>query len=1091
MLFPNTWTRGGIDMAMTIPAEIQRTDLLEQLASHATWTRALATRLVRDSAIADDVVQEALIAAVEHPPSDTSHLRAWLGRVVGNVVRMRYRADRRRAQREAANAISAPDSNATPECLLSNLQMHRLLSDLVLAQPEPLRTILLLHFYEGLSSAEIAKRLNTTPGTVRWRLKEGLEHLRDELDRRHHGNRRAWCLAMVPWLGARNSLKALRLSIPPTGLAALLLALAMVAVGIATAVHRAPPLLTPETRSSFDSTSVVAARESHRPEVPAHSLAQPGIDSVRVAGHVTQDGRPVPGAVVELGSVLTDSGLENKPRAFTRSDGSFELGLKEALSYVLFVEAPDHQSGTSMPLDLRNPATRRQAAFLRVVLEPCQHWAFGKVEDSLGGPIPGALVRNGPYAAQTDSDGHYEVCVAGASVLSFEAAGYGATNLVTGYIGQRLEERNRFDAKLSRAATVEGRIVRASDGIPVSGAHVDIHLSSPGLFSPASRTTFSDDDGRFRLNSVAAGRLLLSVSAPGMATEQTPVVVEPGQLLGSVAVQLESAAQLQGIVYAEGKPVEGASVSVHGFARLAQTPESPSHKAITQDDGSFYLASAPQKDAHWLVEGYEVLRSTVTHESSARILIEVRRLPQIRGRVLRNGAPVPQAWVIVTGSFVPPVKTDQEGRFRIIGLAAGQQFLRAQGPDGTSSPLVNVTLQRGESQNSVDILLSCSGTITGVVVDQDGRPLPSIQVLWNLGARNSGPSDAEDAGFQIAGMKDHHAQTATSVDGSFRATGLCEGATYHATVRDFRGVAIKKDLPPAIDYPVVTIDRPETRVQGIRLTVKRTHHDIAGRVVDSDGLPVSDVSIDVAQQAGPPGDIPFLYPGLGIFQIARTGADGNFAVSDLDQGQYVLKAWTSHGAAATVADVRAGTKDLIVRLSQPASISGKLIGFHDRPKVVVDRHVPGIEFIGIGSVSAALAEKLDGDTFRARDLPPGRYLVATLGSREADAQEVELRAGQETSVTLHNPGLGHLSARVIDAATQKPLAGARCNLTSLLMPAGTALATSDEMGNVDFGEVPARSGRAVCMSAAGSGGAEVSLTAGDMARVEIRIRPFR
>lgn len=51
---------------------------------------------------------------------------------------------------------------------------------------------------DGLSAAAIARRLGVSAGTVRWRLKQGVDELREALDRDAGGDRRAWRLALAP-----------------------------------------------------------------------------------------------------------------------------------------------------------------------------------------------------------------------------------------------------------------------------------------------------------------------------------------------------------------------------------------------------------------------------------------------------------------------------------------------------------------------------------------------------------------------------------------------------------------------------------------------------------------------------------------------------------------------------------------------------------------------------------------------------------------------------------------------------------------------------------------------------------------------------
>ena len=65
--------------------------------------------------------------------------------------------------------------------------------------PEPLRTTVLLRYFEERSSSEIARRMGVPAGTVRWRLKKAIERLRADLDQRFAGNRRTWAIALAPF----------------------------------------------------------------------------------------------------------------------------------------------------------------------------------------------------------------------------------------------------------------------------------------------------------------------------------------------------------------------------------------------------------------------------------------------------------------------------------------------------------------------------------------------------------------------------------------------------------------------------------------------------------------------------------------------------------------------------------------------------------------------------------------------------------------------------------------------------------------------------------------------------------------------------
>ena len=71
--------------------------------------RALALGLVRDPHAAEDVAQDAALAALLHPPPAGAALRPWLGQVVRRFAWRRARSERRRADRESeANEPTGP-----------------------------------------------------------------------------------------------------------------------------------------------------------------------------------------------------------------------------------------------------------------------------------------------------------------------------------------------------------------------------------------------------------------------------------------------------------------------------------------------------------------------------------------------------------------------------------------------------------------------------------------------------------------------------------------------------------------------------------------------------------------------------------------------------------------------------------------------------------------------------------------------------------------------------------------------------------------------------------------------------------------------
>ena len=176
---------------------------VEDLIAHGVWARELAAHLVRGSASADDLAQDAWLAGAERPRPGNVSTRAWMTGILRNLARMRARSETRRRKREqdAAAAAFPSDGPVTPDRLLAEIEVHRVLAELLTSLREPLRSTVLLRYYDGRSSAQISREHGIPEGTVRRRLKEGLSELRTMLTRRYGAER--WGLIVGPVAGAR------------------------------------------------------------------------------------------------------------------------------------------------------------------------------------------------------------------------------------------------------------------------------------------------------------------------------------------------------------------------------------------------------------------------------------------------------------------------------------------------------------------------------------------------------------------------------------------------------------------------------------------------------------------------------------------------------------------------------------------------------------------------------------------------------------------------------------------------------------------------------------------------------------------------
>jgi RNA polymerase sigma-70 factor (ECF subfamily) len=176
-------------------------DALQRLYNrYAGGVLALARRIVGDGETAEEVTQEAFVRLWRYAPqfrADRGRVSTWLLRITRNLALNELRRRRSRPQvADVALASGEPDSGdeergvaerrlidvaddrANPEAMvLSQWQREavlRALSQLPLVQREAIE----LAFFQGLTQVEIAATLGDPLGTVKSRIRLGMQRLK-------------------------------------------------------------------------------------------------------------------------------------------------------------------------------------------------------------------------------------------------------------------------------------------------------------------------------------------------------------------------------------------------------------------------------------------------------------------------------------------------------------------------------------------------------------------------------------------------------------------------------------------------------------------------------------------------------------------------------------------------------------------------------------------------------------------------------------------------------------------------------------------------------------------------------------------------
>jgi len=141
---------------------------------------AIAYRILRDTGLAEDALQSALVSAWRQLPHlrDADRFDAWLHRVLVNACYIEVRRNRR----WAANVRVLPDfQGATPDesrSVADRDELERAFRRIPLDQ----RAVFVLHHYVGLPLVEIAETLGIPAGTARSRLHYATRALRTAVE---------------------------------------------------------------------------------------------------------------------------------------------------------------------------------------------------------------------------------------------------------------------------------------------------------------------------------------------------------------------------------------------------------------------------------------------------------------------------------------------------------------------------------------------------------------------------------------------------------------------------------------------------------------------------------------------------------------------------------------------------------------------------------------------------------------------------------------------------------------------------------------------------------------------------------------------
>lgn len=187
-------------------------DLTNLVETHIDRLHRFAIIRVRDSAVAEDLVQETFLAAIQSSDrfSGLSSMGTWLTGILKHKIIDHYRQQRVFVDVDDSDdmfddtghwrtdAAPLPWSSRTPDDDFQNKQLAILLRQALGSVPRPLATVFALHEIEGLDRSEICELLGLSESNYWTMLHRARLRLRREIEGHLRVTSRSFGSALTP-----------------------------------------------------------------------------------------------------------------------------------------------------------------------------------------------------------------------------------------------------------------------------------------------------------------------------------------------------------------------------------------------------------------------------------------------------------------------------------------------------------------------------------------------------------------------------------------------------------------------------------------------------------------------------------------------------------------------------------------------------------------------------------------------------------------------------------------------------------------------------------------------------------------------------
>ncbi len=522
--------------------------------------------------------------------------------------------------------------------------------------------------------------------------------------------------------------------------------------------------------------------------------------------------------------------------------------------------------------------------------------------------------------------------------------------------------------RLAGPGKVRGTLLDRATGQGVGGAQVALLPAPPGSpdlmrrvsrlaklgpafdiqFDPVAKS-MSAADGSFAFEGVRSGTYFIQAQASLHVLEQ----VQSVQVLasgegGPVEVFMRAGGRVLGVVKTPaGEPLAGAKVVLMvGIERLlesARRGELVYLETMTDGRGEFAFLGAPPAAnylltavAHGWCLGHQD-QVAVRAGEETRVELLLRQGGVVEGRIVAKdaqGALAPLAGAHVAAVprglidlvFVDHVlestyaATGPDGAYRLSHCPPGEVDVVAWAPKHMPARGPSTFVAEAAQQRAQDFELTSGAVMLGKVVDEQGHPIPGVQVRWNL-------VDMTEFDLQFSASPlltqaiEKFEFPLTDVEGRFWA-GPFQKNNVRVTFTKLGWPRTTERYDPAVpDKEYVVVMKRGGALEGIVMDAER-QEPVRTFSVSSFGL--------IDSEAGQ-------ISGMNPFSGGRVfeAGDGRFRLDPVRTGSVRIEVSAPGYAATQVSDIEVKpgetTRGVIVELSRGGRLSGKVLDPEGRP----------------------------------------------------------------------------------------------------------------------------------------------------------------